>query len=97
MAHEHQLEAILIRNPDMFLYASREDIVVAWRCTTCPHVKPSQGWDGASRIRRNELCECCDGLVEKSGEFITQYFERDQSRLIEYCRCTECNHKQYCL
>lgn len=94
--HKHTLVPILIRNPDLFLYASRADIVVAHRCSSCSHTEPSPGWDGEERIRRNELCECCDGIVERTSFVGSQDMGRFQSiRIIYYYECKKCGHKQY--
>ena len=94
--HKHTLSSILIRNPDRYYMASRDDIVTAWRCTTCPHVEPSSGWDGQERIRRNELCECCDGSVEKTKAVSFQDMGRSQPRrTVNFYECIKCGHTQY--
>ena len=94
--HEHTLAPILDRNPDWYYMASREDVVTAWQCTTCPHVESSPGWDGQKRIRRNELCECCDGPVEKTSATAAQDMPIGQPRrVIDFYECTKCGHEQY--
>jgi hypothetical protein len=94
--HKHTLIPIMIRNPDLYFMASRDDIVVAWRCATCPHVEPSPGWDGQHRIRRDKLCECCDSPVEKTSAVSAQDMPSGQPRrVIFYYKCTKCGHTQY--
>ena len=94
--HEHILSPILIPNPDLYYMASRDDVVAAWRCATCPHVEPSPGWDGQKRIRRNEICECCDGPVEKTSAVAAQDMGQSQPRrVIYFYKCAKCEHKQY--
>jgi len=93
--HTHTLEPVLIRNPDLYYLASREDIVVARRCAACPHVEPSLGWNGKQRVRRNELCEHCDGRVEGTSAYAAQDMGRGPRRVIRYYQCVDCGHTQY--
>ena len=94
--YEHILRPILVRNPDLFYRAYRDDVVTAWQCTSCPHIEISPGWDGQKRIRRNELCECCDGPLEKTDAVEAQDAGQFQPRrIIYYYRCTNCGHTQY--
>ena len=94
--HEHTLTPVLIRNPDQYYMASRDDIVVAWRCTTCPHIQASPGWNGQKRIRRNELCECCDAPVKETTAVAAQDMPEGQPRRVVYFyKCTKCGHQQY--
>jgi len=95
--HEHAFEPILLSNPDLFFRAYRGDIVIGYRCTSCPHIESSQGWNGEERIRRNELCECCDGVVEKKkGCWEAQDMGRfAPTRVIYQYKCKDCGHEQY--
>ena len=94
--HEHVFEPQFIRNPDPFFRAYRGDVLIGYGCTFCSVEQPSSGWDGSKRIRRNELCEVCDGPVEKTDGVEAQDLGRFQDpRTIYFYQCKNCEHSQY--
>jgi len=94
--HEHVFRSICIRNPDAFFRAFRGDVLCGKQCIACAYYEQSPGWDGSKRIRRNELCEVCDGPVEKTDSTETQEIGIFiDPRIIYYYKCQNCGHRQY--
>ena len=93
--HEHTLEPVMVPNPDRYIFAYHGEVLTGYKCTTCPYREVSLGWDGQQRIRRNELCECCDGALKRSDAHDVQDMGRGQTRVVGYLDCARCGHRQY--